>query len=356
MNQQNEKKQTENTLDLQGMAVPQGTTEAINEVEATEPQPAPETKKKKGKELTVAMPEPVQPILKPEPIDEQILRMAERISGAGVEALKELFALRERIVNEHARRQFYEALRQVQAELKPVPKKRIVKNKDGSIRYRYATFDDVVETIRPILVKHGFSFSFKTNIGDNKAMIRCELYHKDGHTETCEVTMPLIPDASGMNIVQSFGAVITYGKRYALSLLLGIPSEEDTDGNPDVTIQNEKIIIEDKPQNPMPVQSKEVTTDEKETVERLKLRIEVAEALKKKYPTKHTKEREDIWHAFLLEKFGVASSKALTLEQLRLAVRLLKTELDETTYETYTSKNEKGDSATATNGDENLPF
>ena len=287
-----------------------------------------EEKRERVKITAVPVPQPVAPQKEPA-IDDRIFQLAEKLSQAGVEAVKELFSLRQKIVEEQARKEFYEALRQVQAELKPVPKKRIVKNKDGSIRYRYATFDDVVETIRPILVKHGFSFGFKTNIGDNKALIRCELYHKDGHTETCEVTMPLIPDASGMNIVQSFGAVITYGKRYALSLLLGIPSEEDTDGNPDVTIQNEKIIVEDKPQ-PQPVKKEEpLKEDEKIAVERQKLRIQASEILKNAFPETTPKQRTEMWHQFLLKHYGVMSSTSLTtIETLREAIEKLREEVE----------------------------
>lgn len=103
----------------------------------------------------------------------------------------------------------------------------ITKDKQG-YGYKYASFDTIVSTVKPILIKHGVIFA--QSIGSNQLgmLITTRIMHSSG--EWIEDTMMLpATQMKNVNNVQAMGASITYGKRYGLSALLGIAVDEDTD-------------------------------------------------------------------------------------------------------------------------------
>ncbi|MGB4463711.1 MAG: ERF family protein, partial [Candidatus Hydrothermia bacterium] len=263
-------------------------------------------------------------------IDDRIFQLAEKLSQAGVEAVKELFSLRQKIVEEQARKEFYEALRKVQEQLPAVPRSRVVLNQSGTVRYRYATFDDMLRIVKPYLTQNRFSFSYKTRIEGNQVYVRCELYHEGGHNESCEVALPVLSSPPGMNPAQAAGAVLTYAKRYSLSMLLGISEEEDTDANLNTTLVGDQVIVHENPKPPsQPVKREEpLKEDEKVAVERQKLRIQASEILKNAFPESTPKQRTEMWHQFLLKHYGVMSSTSLTIETLREAIEKLREEVE----------------------------
>lgn len=287
-----------------------------------------EEKRERVKITAVPVPQPVAPQKEPA-IDDRIFQLAEKLSQAGVEAVKELFSLRQKIVEEQARKEFYEALRRVQEQLPAVPRTRTVLNQNGTVRYRYATFDDMLRVVKPYLTQNGFSFGFKTRIEGNQVYVRCELYHEGGHMESCEVALPIL-SSPGMNPAQAAGAVLTYAKRYSLSMLLGISAEEDTDANLNTTLVGDQVIVHENSKPPsQPVKREEpLKEDEKVAVERQKLRIQASEILKKAYPESTPKQRTEMWHQFLLKHYGVMSSTSLTIETLREAIEKLREEVE----------------------------
>lgn len=100
----------------------------------------------------------------------------------------------------------------------------------GKFSIKYASLDEIVEVVRPILSKHGFSVSFRHE-QDSPAHIKiyCVLRHRDGHSIENELILPL--DVSGAkNAVQSVGSTVTYGKRYTLCSILNIATGSDNNG------------------------------------------------------------------------------------------------------------------------------
>ena len=92
----------------------------------------------------------------------------------------------------------------------------------------YATLEDIVDTVRPILQKHGFAVSFRIQTQERGIQVTGVLMHKDGHRE--ETSMLLPADMSGnKNAVQAFGSSTSYGKRYVLSALLNITTRGQDD-------------------------------------------------------------------------------------------------------------------------------
>lgn len=98
--------------------------------------------------------------------------------------------------------------------------------KDGKnpfFKSKYATLENVIATIRGPLKDNDLSFSqFPT--GENE--LATILMHKSG--EYIKATAKMNPKD---NSPQSQGSAITYLRRYALSAILGIATEDDDDGN-----------------------------------------------------------------------------------------------------------------------------
>jgi hypothetical protein len=93
-----------------------------------------------------------------------LLRVFERAAADAnvpVERLDRLATLYERMVAREAETKFNAALVKMQPKLPVLEERGQITGPDGSVRATYATWEDTVEVIRPILARHGFSLSFK---------------------------------------------------------------------------------------------------------------------------------------------------------------------------------------------------
>ncbi len=114
------------------------------------------------------------------------------------------------------------ALAQAQAELSPA-----VKNSTNPhLKNRYADIAAVYEAIREVLPKYGLSVAQMILPADGKAHVRTMLMHESGEWLASECVLP--PDRAGGP--QGMGSAITYARRYSLSAMVGVVSEEDDDG------------------------------------------------------------------------------------------------------------------------------
>lgn len=118
------------------------------------------------------------------------------------------------------------AMVKAQGEFTTLPK-----DKEG-YGYKYTDLDTVISTTKPILQKNGLGFmQMLSSLENNKSAITTRLFHVSG--EWVEDITPLPDVALGKtNAAQNLGAAITYMKRYSLCSMLGISSDEDVDGNP----------------------------------------------------------------------------------------------------------------------------
>ena len=91
--------------------------------------------------------------------------------------------------------------------------------------YSYASFDNVVETIAPELNSQGLGY---THTFDGQDIV-CTLFNAEGETITSKLTLST-EILKGMNASQSMGAAITYARRYTLTAILGLVTDDDTDG------------------------------------------------------------------------------------------------------------------------------
>ncbi|TMZ44458.1 recombinase, partial [Klebsiella pneumoniae] len=90
---------------------------------------------------------------------------------------------------------------------------------------KYAPLQDVLNTVRPLLSKHGLSIVQSPSGDGERISIHTMLIHESG--EWIEFD-PLVLKAEKIT-PQGAGSAITYGRRYSLSAVLGISSEDDDD-------------------------------------------------------------------------------------------------------------------------------
>jgi len=119
------------------------------------------------------------------------------------------------------RKNIYTALANFQQEV-PV----LLKGTDG-YGYKYIRLEHMITQIKPMLKKHDLGFTqFVEQDG-----LRTIIFHtKSGESIEAWCHIPVC-DMKGMNAFQSHGAGVTYFRRYALSSMLGIITDKDTDAN-----------------------------------------------------------------------------------------------------------------------------
>lgn len=125
--------------------------------------------------------------------------------------------------------------------------------------YKYADLPAIFEIINPLLKKNGLGFTQLIN----GTKIKTTLFHiESGETIESETDMPIdslvfeengldkngnkkfvLRGFEGMNKAQAIGSLITYFRRYALSSMLGIITDKDTDasGNKDIDYGEKKV-------------------------------------------------------------------------------------------------------------------
>lgn len=118
-----------------------------------------------------------------------------------------------------------DALAKAQALIKaPIKKKEV---KFGNTKYFYADLQDTIDALQPHLSNNGLSYSHTLSFVGERFSLITTLRHVSG--ESIESQYPL-PNPQGMK-PQDFGAQLTYARRYSLSCITGIATDDDTDGH-----------------------------------------------------------------------------------------------------------------------------
>jgi hypothetical protein len=155
--------------------------------------------------------------------------------GMSVEGLEKLMDLQERWEANKARKLFFEAFTNFQAECPDLRKTKEVAF--NQTKYNYAPLADITRQIGKVLKANELSYRWEIQDNMNEIKVTCLVSHIDGHTE--RTTMQANPDTSGAkNAIQARGSAIEYLKRYTLIGALGLSTaDSDIDGRlPDVDI------------------------------------------------------------------------------------------------------------------------
>lgn len=96
------------------------------------------------------------------------------------------------------------------------------------LKNKYAPLSEVLNAVRPIAAKHGLSIIQEPIVDNGSVSVTTYIFHSSGQfIVSTPVTIPL----GGKGTAQEIGAAITYGRRYAISALFGVSSEDDDDAN-----------------------------------------------------------------------------------------------------------------------------
>ena len=118
------------------------------------------------------------------------------------------------------------ALSKAQGEMKPSSKS----GTNPFFKHSYATFDDVLEAVKKPLADNGLSFMQMLDKNEDGQVLISLLMHGSGQWISSTTALNAFSE-KGTNALQDIGKAITYMKRYALSAMLGVSSDEDDDGN-----------------------------------------------------------------------------------------------------------------------------
>lgn len=95
---------------------------------------------------------------------------------------------------------------------------------------KYASLGSVIEAAKPVMAKYGLSVT-QPVIGDGEIIaVDTILMHTSGEWIESVMSLPLTKE-SGKSQAQAAGSVITYLRRYSLAAILGMYSDDDTDGS-----------------------------------------------------------------------------------------------------------------------------
>lgn len=122
-----------------------------------------------------------------------------------------------------------EALAKAQGIFPDIPKDKEVTVKmksGGTYAYKYAELSSIVKATRKPLSENGLSFIQGVEKVDGDVLCITKLIHSSG--QWYETSYPVIYSEEDM---QGFAGGFTFSRRYGLSALLGVATEEDTDGN-----------------------------------------------------------------------------------------------------------------------------
>jgi len=94
--------------------------------------------------------------------------------------------------------------------------------------YKYADLPEIFKVINPLLKKHGIGFAQPIEGNSIKTII---FHIESGETLESITEIPQNVELKGMNSFQVLGSAITYIRRYALSSILGLITDKDTDAS-----------------------------------------------------------------------------------------------------------------------------
>ena len=143
------------------------------------------------------------------------------------------------------------ALAKAQGAFKPVGKT----GNNPFLKTNYVTLDGIIEMSRGPLSAVGLSYTQMLNAtGEDLPTLTTMLMHASGQWISSNVVVRAV-SGKGTNELQELGRSITYMKRYTLAAMLGVSSDEDTDGESgkDTTKRERR----ERPDQPAPARSVE---------------------------------------------------------------------------------------------------
>lgn len=203
-------------------------------------------------QLALASQEPL-PVVRPAPTPAEMLDAVLRggVTEANIAVVEKIMALHERMQEKEAEKAYAVAFVALQADMQVVKAVCAVPNNDGTIRYKFAAFEDIMKEVGPKLKGHGFTVTFSTDFAEGRLIKLCTLQHVGGHSKTNKFAVRIGAGPPKATECQADGAASTYAKRFALCDALNIQIDHDTDARaegdavtPDQAFELERRVAE----------------------------------------------------------------------------------------------------------------
>lgn len=163
--------------------------------------------------------------LAPASESENVLAMISRAASdpsCDLDKMERLLVMHERMTARQCQAEFADAMAAMQSELPAIGERG-----NAAGRYTYALWEDINQAIKPILQRHGFALTFRTDTA-NGVTVTGVLTHRNGHREETSITLPADPSGN-KNAVQAVASSVSYGKRYTAGALLNLTSHGEDD-------------------------------------------------------------------------------------------------------------------------------
>lgn len=146
-----------------------------------------------------------------------------------------------------------DALAKAQGEFSAITKNRqvTIRPKDKSpYSFRYADLEEINSATRPALSKNGLALIQPIRQEEGGTFLYTILTHKDGASIESRIKLP---ELSIVHDPKSFGAMISYIRRYCAQSILGVSADDDLDedGEPATTIAEDERKFPKATQNPV---------------------------------------------------------------------------------------------------------
>lgn len=151
------------------------------------------------------------------------------VTAENAKVAESFVALYERMEARKAEKAFAQAFNSLQAEMPKIQAKKAVPDKYGNTKYCYAPYEEIMEKVQPLLLKHGFAVTFSQDFAEGRMIQCCTLQHVEGHSRTNKFAVRVGSGPPGSSECQADGAASTYSKRFALCNALNITIETDSD-------------------------------------------------------------------------------------------------------------------------------
>jgi hypothetical protein len=160
------------------------------------------------------------------------------LQSGNIDTIERMMALKERHDANEARKAFTAAKAAFKGEAI-----KIVKDKyNTQFKSWYSSLGNVVNTVAPLLSKHGLSAEWQIEQNGSMIKVTCILSHSLGHSDSVPFTVP--PDGTGAkNEIQKIKSAITYAKAVTYESVCGLASTDansDDDGNGASSTEKEK--------------------------------------------------------------------------------------------------------------------
>lgn len=199
-----------------------------------------------GQGITLHQPEPgMVKLERHEPtIPELMQQVIARGDVTGVEMLERLVALQVQTEERSAKKSYVAAMARLQARLPQI-------DKDGNAKNsKFARLESIDVIVRPLLADEGFSLSIDEESHTEKTVtFLAVMSHKDGHSETKRLTVPIdvaSKNREGVSIrpaIQDAGSTVSYARRYLIKMHLNIiEKDEDTNGEKTAKVSADEVL------------------------------------------------------------------------------------------------------------------